>query len=330
MTYGKYMKKTSKNLRIGILGTAGIAPAAIVDPSKIIPAVDVTAIASRDHENARKFAKHHGVKHTFGSYSDLINSDLVDFIYIPLPISEHAKWAINAANSGKHVLVEKSFAMNVTEAKAMIKAGTSNHVRMVEAFHHRYHPLFEMCLNWVSTGRVGRIMNIDAEFSIEIPINNSDIRHIPDLGGGALRDLGCYPISWVLSVCNEMPKSIDAVGSFNDCGVDEVVKAQLYFPSGLRANVRTSMATGQKLTRSLVIAGDKDTIIFNNPLAPHDGADLYLESNPSEKTTIPHHTTYYYQLEALRQAIQNGTKLPTEGENILRQQSVLDKIHSLI
>lgn len=320
----------SEVLRIGILGTANIAPACVVVPAQKIPRVEVVAVASRTQSKADLFANTYDIPIATGNYDELVVSPLVDLVYIALPISEHAKWALKAADAGKHVLVEKSFALSVTQTKSMIGRAETNNVRMIEAFHYRYHPLFQEFLRWLEHRKVGVIKHIDAEFSVGIPEIPTDIRQIRDLGGGALRDLGCYPINWILNIANEAPSDVSAHAVLNKFNVDELVEGSIQFPSGIYAKFRTCMKPGQKRVRRLTVTGTKDKIIFENPLAPHEGAQLYLYSNPFEKAEVESGTTYFHQLSAIKKAILSGESVPTEGKNIIRQQRVIDMVYSKI
>lgn len=125
-------------LRIGILGTAGIAPAAVIGPAR--RRTDVVAVASRREESARQYAESNGIERFYGDYSALLSDPGVDLVYNALPPSEHATWSIAALQAGKHVLCEKPFAMNAGEAAQMLEAAQSSGHRLIEAFHDRYHP----------------------------------------------------------------------------------------------------------------------------------------------------------------------------------------------
>ena len=322
------MSKDTESLRIGILGTANIAPACVVVPARKISQVEVVGVASRTQSKANRFAKIYNIPITFASYDELIQSPQIDLVYIALPISEHATWALKAANAGKHVLVEKSFALNEAQAISMIEMADTKNVRIFEAFHYRYHPLFQEFLHWLESGKAGIVKYVDAEFSVAIPEVATDIRQVRDLGGGALRDLGCYPINWILNIVNELPTDVNAQCILNKFNVDELVEGSLRFPSGIRAKFRTCMKPEQKLVRRLTVTGTKDKIIFENPLAPHEGAQLYLKSHPLKKANAGNGTTYFHQLSAIKKAISSGESVPTEGKNILRQQRVLDMIYA--
>jgi len=146
-------------IRIGLLGAARITPGAIIDPARDLPDVEVTAIAARDPGRARDFAEQHNIPNVYESYAALIQAPNIDLIYNALPINHHADWSIRCAQAGKSVLCEKPFAMKLREAEAMIDAARSHSVRIIEAFHYRYHPAFVQCLDWVQAGHIGKILH---------------------------------------------------------------------------------------------------------------------------------------------------------------------------
>lgn len=310
---------------IGLLGAARITERAIVDPVKVLPPCQLTAIAARSQDRAEAYAKRHGVAETFSSYDQVIAAESVDLVYNPLPINLHAAWTIKALQAGKHVLCEKPFAMNADEARAMLTAAEASGKRLIEAFHYRYHPAFETCLAWLAADEIGEIREIHAAFDVEIKDNGTEIRHRIETGGGAMMDLGCYPLHWALTVMGEAPSDVQATATLTPAGVDETLQAQLSFGSGATANLTTSMAPGARLRADMKLIGTKGEIEFTIPMSPRIGGRLRTaKGREAEVSPI---TTYTWQLAAVVKALQQGTELPTEGEMILRQQVALDAIY---
>lgn len=315
-------------LRIGILGAAKIAPGAVIEPSRDLEQARVTAIGARSGDTARAFAQRHDIPHAFEGYEAVINSPDVDIVYVALPITHHAQWTIAAAQAGKHVLVEKSFAMNEAEARAMLEVGRENGVRIVEALHHRYHPAFARLLEILGSGELGEIEEVDAEFSLELPVDQGLIQRNPELGGGAMRDLGCYPLHWLQSVDPTSIAHLEVELAKAASGVDETVSGQLRFTSDVVGRFRTSIAPGQPLVRSLQVAGSRGVLDFANPLAPHGGSRIVLNGKEVASYDQGSGTTFAHQLKAVCEAITDGTPLPTEGEATLRQQRAIDLVCS--
>lgn len=314
-------------LKIGLLGASRIAPPAIVYPASELTHVEVVSVAARDSNKAIEFASAHRLPCAAESYSDLIHDPNIDLIYNALPISEHARWSIQALNAGKHVLCEKPFAMNHAEAVAMTNAAIANQKRLIEAFHYRYHPAFEQLLKWLRDGRVGAVKKIDASFNIGIPYSEDEIRHRPDTGGGAMMDLGCYPLNWILEIGNAPPEIIEASAICTAAGVDEFMSAKLRM-GDVAASISCDMRANAPFRAALSILGTAGRIEFSNPLAPHNGGELTLINGETVHAPISETVTYRWQLEAVANAIVSNTPLPTEGDAILRQQSALDDVYA--
>lgn len=310
---------------IGLLGAARITREAIVDPVKVIPQCQLSVIAARDQSRAIAYAKQHSVAEVAASYDQVVSSERVDLVYNPLPINRHAEWSIKALEAGKHVLCEKPFAMNADEAQAMLTSAESNGKRLIEAFHYRYHPAFETCLAWLAADEIGEVREIHAAFDVHIKDNGTEIRHRVETGGGAMMDLGCYPLHWALTVMGEAPRDVEASATLTPTGVDETLQAQLSFGSGATAHLTSSMAEHAKFRAHMRVVGTKGEIEFINPLAPHLGARLRTKAG--REAEISPISTYTWQLAAVLKALQPGTELPTEGKIILRQQAALDAVY---
>lgn len=313
-------------LRIGILGAARIAPPAIVQPARAIDGVDIVCIGARSLADAQDFAAAHGIATAHEGYDAIVTSPDVDLVYVALPTALHAEWTIKAAQAGKHVLCEKSFAMDSAEAAAMLAAGEAASVRIVEAFHHRYHPAFATFLDLIHGGAIGETVTIDAEFSVPIAMTPGEYRYSPALGGGAMRDLGCYPLSWCLSLIDGPIRELAVDAVLTPGGVDETVAATLDFASGVTARIRTTMAEGTGVVRSLRVQGTQGEIVFDNPLSPHNGSRISREGAAGITFDAASGETYFHQLAAVADAIATGAALPTEGDAIVRQQAALDLI----
>ncbi len=316
-------------VRIGCLGAARITPAAIIYPAKVRGDVELTAVAARASKRAEAFARTHGFMRVERNYAALVEAADIDLVYNALPVNLHAKWTIRALGAGKHVLCEKPLAMNANEARAMLAAAETADRRLIEAFHYRYHPSFETYLEWLGGGRIGRPMRLDARFTVPIgAAGGREIRHLPETGGGAFMDLGCYPLSWTLMTTERDPEAIEASATLTARGVDEQLDAVLSFADGFEARLFASMALDRSRHAALEIVGTEGRICFENPLGPHAASKLILETGKTTHTSpMSPLSTYFYQLDAVVRALKNGDSLPTEGNAILRQQTLLDAIY---
>lgn len=320
----------SSLLKIGILGAARIAPKAVCDPARVVSGVTVAGLAARNKDRAQAFAAKHGVDTVYPSYEALITSPEIDLVYNPLPINLHAEWSIRALEAGKHVLCEKPFAMNLDEAKAMQAAADRSGKRLIEAFHYRYHPAFATCMDWLQDGRIGEVTRIDADFSVEIRDSDDEIRQLPETGGGAMMDLGCYPLSWALNLLGPDLKVVDAKAQITRRGVDETLEARLKCGDAW-IHLTTNMAKDTAFNAEMTIAGTDGLIHFMNPLAPHNGGSVSLRradgSEVDQFRPVSAISTYTWQLAAIADALNSGQPLATEGQVILDQQARLDTIY---
>lgn len=248
----------SSALRIGILGAANIARQFIagVAPSQT---VKVTTVASRDAAKARQFADETGVGRALGSYEALLADPEIDAVYIPLPNSLHAEWAIKTAEARKHILCEKPLSVSRAEAVAMFDATRRNGVHLVEAYPYWAQPLTAKLRELLAVKAIGRLQTITSIFGVRFS-DPKNIRLDAGLGGGALLDAGSYAVSFVRLVAGERPARVHAV-SREIHGVDLTTMATLEFAGGLLAHVYASFGTAYH--RHALIAGDEGIIETN-------------------------------------------------------------------
>ncbi|WP_250467692.1 Gfo/Idh/MocA family oxidoreductase [Caballeronia sp. GAFFF2] len=249
--------QASSPLRLGILGGANIARqfARDVQPSEN---VRIVAVASRSDDNAKAFAEANEIGAWFGSYEALLASPDVDAIYIPLPNSLHAEWAIKAANHGKHVLCEKPLALSRDEAVSMFEAAERNDVLLLEAFPWYFQPQTAQMMSLIGEGAIGAVRAIQANFGFTVGNPGANIRMKPELGGGALLDAGSYPLSLIRLVTGTAPQSVQAVATWADTKVDISLMATLIYADGRRAQLSCAMDGANH--RYATIVGSEGTI----------------------------------------------------------------------
>src|SRR5436190_3202456 len=148
-------------LRIGILGAARIAPSAILKPARAVDDVEITAVAARDADKARKFAAKHDIPRVVATYDELVADPDIDAIYNPLPNGLHGRWTVRALEAGKHVLCEKPFTANADEAVAVAEVATTSGRVVMEAFHYRYHPLTQRAVEIIRSDELGPVRSIE-------------------------------------------------------------------------------------------------------------------------------------------------------------------------
>ncbi len=317
----------NEKLRFGILGAAKIAPAALIEPARLGSEASVDVVAARDPERARRFAVEHGIPRVAKDYRELVEDPNLDVIYNPLPMHLHETWTIAALRAGKDVLCEKPFAANAAEAERMVQIAAETGRLLVEAFHYRYHPLFERVLGIVRSGVLGRLRHMDAGFKVAIADRN-DLRHRYDTAGGATMDLGCYPLHWMRQVAGAEPSVIRARADQGAAHVDVTMNAELSFPGGLTGQMVTSMADHEKFATWLRVEGEQGTLHVQNPLAPHKGHQLELTLNGQTKSEqVQGESTYRHQLLAFCRAVHTREPLPTMAADSIANMRLIDAVY---
>lgn len=260
---GNFFRKPELNW--GILGTARIAAKAIIPALQSLKHTPVIAVASRDLTRAQEFAAPFEIPRAYGSYEDLLADTNVQAVYIPLPNSEHMAWAIKAMEAGKHVLVEKPFALNADEAQLMVSTALEHSVVLMEGFMYRYSDRFEKLFELVRSGAVGKLRLIQSNFSFMLG-NPDDIRLSPDLGGGALYDLGTYCVNMQRLLMGREPVSVQAQCQMSKSGVDLQTIATIDF--GEQAWGQFMVSLNADRSQFLRVVGTAGAIHIENPFNP--------------------------------------------------------------
>jgi predicted dehydrogenase len=315
-------------MRLGLLSVARITDIAIIEPAATISGVELAAVAARDPQRAREAADEWGIAHVYDTYDELVASEQVDAVYIATPAALHLRWALAALAAGKHVLCEKPLTANAAEARVMVEAADRAGLVMMEAFHWRYHPVVGQIADAV--GRIGTIERIHAEFDlVDGRIPRTDIRWDLALGGGALMDLGCYPLQWVRYAAQLQHPGVEptVVGAEAVCPVDQVdasLGAELAWPGGPTATIHCSMIAEAERV-GLRIDGAQGRVDVVNPLAPQRGASLTLTTDSgTELVEVSSSTTYSHQLAAFRDAVVDGKPFPTGGADSIATMALID------
>ena len=243
------------SIRWGLLGAGWIATRTIAPAMHAANDTIVQAVASRDSK--RSEALNPLTIHQ--SYEALINDPLVDAVYISLPNHLHCEWTVAALNAGKHVLCEKPFAMNTAEVEAMIQAARDNDRLLVEAVWSRWHPRMIRAIDYVKAGNIGDIVSIESSFTFPASIDEN-YRAVPAMGGGALFDVGVYPLHAMAALVGdnaqvEIEKREVSVGP---TGVDLTTKWQMRFDGSITAHGLASFEMPEN--QSLIVRGKKGSI----------------------------------------------------------------------
>lgn len=314
-------------LRIGILGTARIAPVAVIKPARRLPDVEIAAVASRDQRRAERFARKHGIPQAHPSYTALLEDPIVDAVYNPLPNGMHGHWTLAAIAAGKHVLVEKPFAANAEEAAKVAAAAESSGLVVMEAFHYRYHPLAELVRALVAEERIGRVQHIEARAVVPY-FKPRDIRFDPALAGGSLMDIGCYAVHQVRFVMGAEPRVVSARAKTKSPGIDRWVEAQLRWGDGRTGRIVAALYSLARPMIDLRVKGDLGLLKVFNPTRP----DLYhritlKNRDGTKRERVEGESTFWYQLRAFADAIRDGGPVLTPPADAVRTMRVIDAIY---
>jgi predicted dehydrogenase len=269
-------------LRWGILGTGGIAHTFAAD-LRLTDSGVVTAVGSRRQETADRFADRYGIEARHPSYESLVADPTVDVIYVATPHPGHHENAILALRAGKHVLVEKPFAMNAAEAAEIVAVAREEKLFAMEAMWTRFLPHVARIREWLAAGTLGEIVTVTADHGQWFAEDAGFRLFAPELGGGALLDLGIYPVSFASMVLGA-PDRIAAVVDPAFTGVDAQTSMVFGYASGAQA-VLTCTLRAKSPTRASIVGTEARIEIdgdFYTPtgvtLLPRDGEPTRVDS----------------------------------------------------
>lgn len=266
-------------IRWGILGTGGIA-SAMVDAMQKNSRQEIVAVGSRTAERAQAFAFQRGIARAHGSMDALLADDEVDAVYIASPHSEHHREALAVIAAGKHALVEKAFTRTAAEAREVIAAAQAADVLVMEAMWARFLPQADVVRQLVDTGALGEIRVVTADHGQWFERDPEHRLFNPDLAGGALLDLGIYPLSFASMVLGS-PERITATGGPTFTGVDGYSTTILDFAGGGQAVVNTTLEA--RTPTSAVINGSLARVRIAGPFY-FAGPVTYTHRDGSELT----------------------------------------------
>jgi D-xylose 1-dehydrogenase (NADP+, D-xylono-1,5-lactone-forming) len=224
-----------QEIRWGVLGCARIARLQVVPAILRCARARLQAVASREPGKLAEFRGLFGEFTAHASYQALLDDPDVDAVYLPLPNAMHKDWAIRAMRCGKHVLCEKPLAMNSREAAEMVEVSRACGVLLMEAFMYRYTDRVRQISRVLASGALGEIRSVNSTFRFFLDRQNT-IKENPELGGGAMYDVGVYPLNLIGLVTDAEPVSV-AVECFKPAGVDLNLSAILRYESGLIASL---------------------------------------------------------------------------------------------
>lgn len=291
-------------IRWGLISTARIN-------ERLIPAIrasqrgQLVGVASRKGWKARTYARKHGIPLAFGSYEAMLESDEVDVVYISLPNHLHADWTIRAMRAGKHVLCEKPLALSVAEVEAIQRVSQETGRTAVEALMYRHHPQSQMIWEWIAAGRLGKLQSMRGVFNFVLD-NSRDIRLQAGMGGGALWDIGIYPVSYAQWLMGGRPESVFGVQKTGPTGVDLLFQGELLFSGGRFAQISCSFQSPSHT--SIEVMGSEGRLFIPRPFVQMEehSAVFYDRYGAATEMEVPPMSLYVHEIEDLHGVIGEG------------------------
>jgi predicted dehydrogenase len=319
-------------VRWGVIGTADIGLRKVIPAMQSAQLCSMDAIASRDGARAEAAAAELGIPRAYGSYEELVADPELEAVYIPLPNHLHAEWAVAAAEAGKHVLCEKPLAMSSAQARSMIDSVASSGMLLMEAFMYRHHPLWVKVRELVADGVIGELRSIQAVFTY-FNADPSNIRNIAAYGGGALMDIGCYPINVARMMYGSEPEVVAArIVRDPSFGTDVLATAVLDF-GGRHAGFTCS--TQLESDQRVLLLGTRGRLVVEIPFnIPADRPARLIRYRGGDPPVAPESEVYELgpadqygiQGDAFSRAVRAGGPVPHPPEDAIGTLAVIERI----
>lgn len=291
-----------------------------VDDSEII------AVGSRSENRAEKFASRFNIKNVYYSYEDVCKDELVDVIYIASPHNFHKEQALMALEYGKAVLCEKPITVNYPQCKELADKANEKNIFLMEAQWMRFMPLINEIKNRIKKGLIGDILRIEVDFSYRADFDPNHRLFNPYLAGGALLDIGVYPISFALFIMDKLPITFEGECAVGTTEIDEHGSVTLKFENNEIAIC--TFGTRVDGSRHAIIRGTEGRIEINDEFYMATEANIII-NNSIDKISIPHKSLgYEWEIEAVNRYLKEGKKQSNimSHQNSLDQMSILDKL----
>jgi len=287
----------------GILSTAHIN-------RRVIPAIHhsgrghLLAVASRDLDKAQQYAEQWHIPHAYGSYEDLLANDSIHVVYISLPNHLHTEWIIKTLMSGKHVLCEKPMCMSIAEMELVEKAMQQTGLHVMEGFMHLHHPQTHLWKSIIDSGTLGDVQTINSSFACTLERPQDNYRWAGNSGGGALWDLGVYPISLMQYLLNDQPQQVMSVMDMVN-GIDMTSSGMLQFSHGRTGHFFVSFMSDFSTDTS--IHGTLGQLLISHPFTNVDACHAILRNgNKTERIEVPREYLYNGEIENMHDMILDG------------------------
>ena len=310
-------------MKFAVLGAGNIA-AKMAKTIAGMENVESYAVAARDLERAQAFAKEYGFTRAYGSYEEMLSDEAVDLVYVATPHSHHFKHAKMCLEAGKNVLCEKSFTVTADQARELFALAKEKKLLITEAIWTRYMPSRKMIDDIITSGEIGEVTSLTANLSYSL----SGIRRIwdPKLAGGALLDVGVYPINFARMIFGDTLKEVTATAIFHN-GVDMTDSIVMNFEGDKVATLQSSVcAVSDRMGGIFGTKGYIEVQNINNP----EKITVYDANHKEKAVYLPPEqiTGYEYEVEACAKAIANGALECPEmpHEETIKVLEIMDEI----
>lgn len=295
-----------ERLRWGLLSTARINRR-LIPAIRAVERAELVAVASRSHDRAEAYAREWDIPCAHGSYEALLDDPGIDVVYISLPNNFHAEWTVRAARAGKHVLCEKPLCLSVAECDEIVAAAESAGVVVAEAVMYLYHPLLHKAQQLVKAGALGQITLVRGAYTFFLDRLN-DVRWRPELGGGALWDVGSYPVSFIRWIAGE-PEEVFGWQTLSPSGVDMTFVGLLRYENGILGLFDCGFR--QQFRVHAEVTGTEGTLVVERPYPIASDSRLVLYRGfEEEEIILDPSDAYRFEVQALTDAVLEGAPLP--------------------
>ncbi|WP_020607644.1 Gfo/Idh/MocA family protein [Spirosoma spitsbergense] len=313
--------------RWGILGPGRIAHKFAQD-LLTVPNAQLYAVASSDLQRASEFAETYSIPHAFGSYEQLLTLPDLDIVYVATPHVKHHENVLMLLNGGVAVLGEKPFAMNSEQVREMVETARSKKVFLMEALWSRFMPGIEFALDLIKSGSIGKVVSVKADFGFKAPFLPDQRLFNKELGGGALLDIGIYPLFLSYLILGK-PTTLKASAIFGTTGVDEQCGMVLTYADGQLALLDSTLLADTDCVG--LIQGESGQIRIHSRFHENKGVTLLQTGHPSKSFAFERETHGYdYEAQHVMQCLTDGkTESPLWSlDDSLNLMELLDKVRA--
>lgn len=295
-----------KTIRWGIIG-AGKISSKFATALNVMEGTQIGAVASRDVSRAKEFAEHYHIDKTYTSYEDLAKDPDIDVIYIGTPHTEHKANAALCITNNKAVLCEKPFTLNQKDTQYLIDLAKEHNVFLMEAMWTKLLPATRIVKKWIQDKIIGDVRYLQVSFGYRSDFDGSSRLFNPDLGGGALLDVGVYPISYVTYLMDKLPDHVTASAYLGKSNVDEINVVAMRFNEGAVADL-SSAISAETGNDAVIICEHGKIVVPNFWMA--DSAQLYDGSGKLIDAFLLPFTVngYVYEAEEVNNCLREGRK----------------------